>query len=445
LKHWTKSQLIKEVGELRQQLLALRCEPGGPADTTAYPPDGASCQADSEPHKLAEHFREAIDNASEGFAIYDTQNYFLYANKRYREMFSEIAHLLMQGVHREEIRQGFYAAGGIPGAIGRADESMKEMEQQRMSGKRPELQHADGTWVKYYDRVLPDGSTVSIRTDITDIKRREEALETSKRLLQNRAQELKLARDEARAANNSKSDFLAAMSHELRTPLNAIIGFSEAIKNEIFGTVGNVKYREYTNDIHESGQHLLSLINDILDLSKIEAGKDELHDNEIEITKIAHAALKLVGHHAEQGGIKLEIEHQDKLPALRADERKLKQILVNLLSNAVKFSNSGGKVTLKAWCRMDSGYVFQIVDTGIGIAPEDIAKALSRFGQVNDGLNRPYAGTGLGLPLTKSLVEQHGGTLDLQSNVGIGTTVTVRFPAERIVASPNNSINHGKG
>jgi len=142
---------------------------------------------------------------------------------------------------------------------------------------------------------------------------------------------------------------------------------------------------------------------------------------------------------AEQGGIKLEPELPDQLPALRADERKLKQILVNLLSNAVKFTDTGGEVTLRAWCRTDSGYVFQITDTGIGIAPEDIPKALLRFGQVGGALNRHYEGTGLGLPLTKALVELHGGTLDLQSEVGVGTTVTVRFPAERIVGSPSDT------
>ena len=197
-----------------------------------------------------------------------------------------------------------------------------------------------------------------------------------------------IARDQAEAADRAKSEFLAAMSHELRTPLNAIIGFSEIMKNETLGPVGNLKYREYTNDIHESGRHLLGLINAILDLCKIESGTEELHEDEIEIPKIIRSVLKLVGHRAEQGGIKLELELAGPLPVLRADERKLKQILVNLLSNAVKFTDAGGEVALWAWCRMGSGHVFQIVDTGIGIAPEDIPQALSRFGQVDDVLSR---------------------------------------------------------
>ncbi len=186
---------------------------------------------------------------------------------------------------------------------------------------------------------------------------------------------------------------------------------------------------------------MLGLINDILDLSKIESGKDELRNETIEVSEITRSALRLVGHRAEQDGIKLELELTDQLPALRADERKLKQILVNLLSNAVKFTDAGGAVTLKAWYRRDSGCVLQITDTGIGIAPEDIPKALSRFGQVDADLDRQYEGTGLGLPLTKALVEQHGGVLDLQSEVGVGTTVTVRLPAERIVQWPELTLS----
>ena len=222
-------------------------------------------------------------------------------------------------------------------------------------------------------------------------------------------------------------------SHELRTPLNAILGFSEIIKDQTFGPVGSDKYRDYANDINTSGHDLLNLINDILDLSKVESGTDELHEENIEIATVIRSALTMVRGHSKRKGIELAQETADEMPALRADERKLKQILVNLLSNAVKFTDVGGKVTLRAWCRADSGYVLQIIDTGIGIAPEDIPKALSRFGQVDASLNRKYEGVGLGLPLTKAIIEQHGGYLDLQSEVGVGTTVTVRFPAERIV------------
>jgi signal transduction histidine kinase len=279
----------------------------------------------------------------------------------------------------------------------------------------------------------------TLRERVADLEAAQRELETQKESLVRLNDDLLITRDEARAADRAKSEFLAAMSHELRTPLNSIIGFSEIVKNQIFGPLGNLKYHEYMSDIHESGKHLLALINDVLDLSKIESGTDELHEDKINIPETVHAVLMLVGHRASQRGCKIELKLEDQLPELRADERKLKQILVNLLSNAIKFTDAGGEVTLRAWCRMDSGLVFQIVDTGIGIAPEDIPKALSRFRQVDADLNRKYEGTGLGLPLSKALVELHGGSLDLQSKVGVGTTVTARFPAERIVASMDNS------
>jgi signal transduction histidine kinase len=248
------------------------------------------------------------------------------------------------------------------------------------------------------------------------------------------AQDLHTARDQADAANRAKSEFLAAMSHELRTPLTAILGFSEVIKTETFGPVGSMKYRGYAEDIHASGQHLLDLINDILDLSKVEAGSDELHEEDVDAPAVARSVLRLVRQRAEKGGVRLESDIADAPPLLRADKRKLKQILVNLLTNAIKFTDAGGKVTLGARGGANGGYVFQIVDTGIGMAPEDIPKALSQFGQVVNDPNRRQEGTGLGLPLTKSLVELHGGCLELHSKLGVGTTATVRFPAERIVS-----------
>jgi PAS domain S-box-containing protein len=307
---------------------------------------------------------------------------------------------------------------------------------------------------------------IGVCHDITERMRAERALQESERALQERvvdlelvqqrleqqggdlvrlADDLVLARDQAEAANRAKSEFLAAMSHELRTPLNAIIGFSEIIQSETLGPVGSVKYRSYAEDINDSGQHLLSLINDILDLSKVESGLDELYEEDIEVPAVIEAVLRLVRQRAEDGGLAFDLDIPDDLPLLRGDQRKLKQILANLLTNAIKFTDAGGKVTLRAWCRADSGFVFQIIDTGIGIAAEDVPKALSRFGQVDGDLNRQYEGTGLGLPLTKALVELHGGRFDLQSQVGIGTTATVRFPATRIIHSRHGVYAPGEG
>ncbi len=257
--------------------------------------------------------------------------------------------------------------------------------------------------------------------------------------LESKNRELIAANEKAEFANRTKSEFLAAMSHELRTPLNAIIGFSEIIKEETFGPVGSVQYRSYAEDINESGQHLLDLINDILDLSKVESGADEMHEEQIDIREVIESVVTMVKGRAQKGGVKLELEVPDHPPALRADNRKLKQILVNLLSNAIKFTGPGETVILRIWCRTGSGYVIQIADTGIGIALDDIPKALAPFQQIDGELSRKYEGTGLGLPLAKSLVELHGGSLDLQSRLGVGTTVTVRLPEERVVHSPHDT------
>ncbi|MEE8189896.1 MAG: ATP-binding protein [Kiloniellales bacterium] len=271
----------------------------------------------------------------------------------------------------------------------------------------------------------------AIGTDITERKRAEAVLLE--------------ARDLAETANRAKSEFLAAMSHELRTPLNAIIGFSEIMKSETFGPVGSVKYRGYAEDINASGHHLLDLINDILDLSKVESGADELHEENIEAQTVLHSVRKLVQQRAENGGVELELDIPDDLPMLRADRRKLTQILVNLVTNAIKFTNAGGHVTVRSWCEAQSGFMFQVVDTGIGITAEDIPKALLQFGQVDSDLNRRFEGTGLGLPLAKTFVELHGGSLDLQSQVGVGTTVTLRFPSQRIIRPRQDLGSQGEG
>ena len=277
-----------------------------------------------------------------------------------------------------------------------------------------------------------DGKFKGYRGTGSDITERMEANEA-----------LIAAKEQAEFASRSKSDFLANISHELRTPLNAIIGFSDLMKVEIFGPVGSPKYLEYARDINASGVHLLELINDILDLSKIEAGKAELHAENVDVMRVLRICLILIKERARIGGVEIEYDAAPDLPALHADERKLKQIMINLLSNAVKFTPAGGKVTVSIRAHSEDGYVFQVADTGIGISPDDIPKAMAQFSQIDSELDRKYEGTGLGLPLSKALVELHGGTLELKSEVAVGTTVTVRFPADRIVPATAKSISAG--
>ena len=240
------------------------------------------------------------------------------------------------------------------------------------------------------------------------------------------------AKEAAELASRAKTDFLANISHELRTPLNAIIGFSEVMRDGLFGPIENPRYREYLSDIHGSGTHLLCLINDILDVAKAESGKMELLEEDIAVERTIESCVRLVQERAAQAKISIEVARQGNLPPLRADHRKLRQIVLNLLSNSIKFTPEGGRVTVTASADLKRGLVLTVVDTGIGIATEHIPKALAPFGQVDSSLSRKHNGTGLGLPLSKALAEAHGGTLVLDSRVGKGTRVAVTFPASRL-------------
>ena len=267
--------------------------------------------------------------------------------------------------------------------------------------------------------------------DVTERKLREEALVVAKR--------------QAEVANRAKTEFLANMSHELRTPLNAVIGFAEIMKEGRMGPIGNPRYLEYVSDIHESGRHLLHLINDVLDLSKIEAGTAKLKEDNLDVEKTIDTCLRLIAQRAEAGQLDITREFPGQpMSPLFADPQALKQILVHLLSNAVKFTPAGGRVNILAQSSPEDGHIIQISDTGIGIEPENIPRALARFQQVEGQLDRTYEGSGLGLSLAKSLTELHGGALELRSQVGVGTTVTIRFPAERVVTTDQTAGPDGE-
>jgi len=241
------------------------------------------------------------------------------------------------------------------------------------------------------------------------------------------------SREQAMIANRAKSDLMANMSHELRTPLNAIIGFSESLKEETFGPVGSDKNREYLNDIHHSGQHLLDLINDILDVSAIEAGALELHEENIDLTNVVDAAVRLIRPRAEAGQVIVTASLDPEISLVFADRRRVMQVMLNLLSNAVKFTPEDGEVSINAWLRHDGSLAVMVADTGSGMDAKEIDTAMSQFGQVDSGLDRKHEGTGLGLPLTKGLMELHGGTLEIKSKKGNGTLTTVTFPKERVI------------
>ncbi len=262
--------------------------------------------------------------------------------------------------------------------------------------------------------------------------RSESALLAAKKEAELAAERARDALHKAQAADRAKTAFLASMSHELRTPLNAIIGFSEMMV--LLGDDGLAKFREYARDISASGQHLLELINDVLDLAKVEAGKLELEDRLVDVAAVVGASLTFVRDSALERGLELSHALDKDLPPLRADERKLKQILTNLLSNAVKFTPPGGKVSLETFIEGDGALIFRVSDNGIGIAVQDIPRALAPFEQVRSRAGLTVDGTGLGLPLTKGLIELHGGELSIDSELGRGTEVTVRLPSERVLA-----------
>lgn len=371
----------------------------------------------------------ALESMSEGLAVFDAEDRLVICN---RQFFGEqraggapaITGLTFDELVRMDLRTGPVrrdsAQAGIVNAKGREENYIAErIEYHRKLVGTFEVERSDGRWFQIRDRRTADGGTVVVQTDITAHKRAEEVLRSAK--------------DRAEWANRAKSEFLTNTSHELRTPLNAIIGFAQMMEDELFGELGNPRYRDYTKNIRESGEHLLSVVNDLLDLSKIEAGKQSLHDEPIVVSDAVQTAWKLAKACAEGAHPALVSDMPETLPKLRADKRLFQQIVLNFLSNAVKFTSADGKVETIARIGRDGTFVLQIVDTGIGMNREDLKRAFEPFGQGNGGLTRNHEGTGLGVPLSKALIELHGGTLNIDSEPGSGTTVTVRFPENRVV------------
>ncbi len=260
-------------------------------------------------------------------------------------------------------------------------------------------------------------NVVTVAVDISDRKVVERALQEAKEV--------------AEAGNRTKTEFLASMSHELRTPLNAVMGFADVMRVEMLGPIGNPKYLEYAEDIRASAEHLLHIINDMLDVSAIESGKLDLVESDVDVQRAIDDTIRLVKGRADSSAITIDWREAGPLPQLRGDARRLKQILINILSNSIKFTPAGGRISLRAGL-LDRGELqITVADTGIGIAEQDIPTAKARFGRIESAANRKYPGTGLGLTLAIELMKLHGGDLEISSAVGKGTTVTLLFPSER--------------
>jgi two-component system cell cycle sensor histidine kinase PleC len=386
--------------------------------------------------------RDAIETIPEAFVVWDAQNRLVLCNSNFQELHNLPDDAIKAGASYESV----VAAGRKP-----VVRSKVTSEGQSPGARTFEAQLDDGRWLHISERRTKDGGYVSVGTDITNIKRHEEKLmESEKRLmatvadlrhsqqkLERQAEEVadlaeKYAEEKTRAeeANQAKSKFLANMSHELRTPLNAIIGFSEIMESGMFGPLGSDKYREYCHDIHQSGQYLLDVINDILDMSKIEAGRIRLDAEPIELESFLNDAMRVVSGRANDKRLKL-IARIGAGIRLTADHRLLKQIILNLLSNAVKFTPEGGRVTIRARATVGGWVSVSIADTGIGI-PEDALARLGRpFEQVESQLTKSHQGSGLGLAIAKSLTELHLGTMRIHSTLGRGTMVLLRLPVTR--------------
>jgi PAS domain S-box-containing protein len=363
-----------------------------------------------------QRLREAVESISDAFVLYDAEDRLVLFNRKWVEFYGYDAEDAIPGVTYEELVR-------LDARNGRVAGDPEQYIRQRLAYRRRFhgsliLQLSDGRWIAIRETPTSSGGIVGIQTDITE---RMKEIET-----------LLAERDAAEVANRAKSEFITKMSHELRTPLNAILGFGEIIRDARFGPVGNPKYTEYAGDITTSAHHLLDLINSFLDLARIESGEEELCEEILDVGETVRAALVFLRETAARKNIGIQLFLNDGLPRLYADRRKLKQILINLLANAIKYTGPGGRVLISVNGGETDGFVFEVADTGPGIAPEDIEAAMKPYGRVSTSI--PAAsGTGLGLPLAVSLVQMHGGMLEVDSVVGFGTMVTVTLPWSRAV------------
>jgi two-component system cell cycle sensor histidine kinase PleC len=387
--------------------------------------------------------RDAIETIPEAFVLWDAEDRLVLCNSHFQRLHRLPDSAVTPGTSYETVIE----VGSMPEVRSRLQE-----QGARAPGARTfEAQLDDGSWLHISERRTKDGGYVSVGTDITrikeheqklvdndlrlratvvDLKRSQTTLEAQAIELVDLAQKYSDEKNRAEEANQAKSKFLANMSHELRTPLNAIIGFSEVMGSGMFGTLGSEKYQEYCHDILTSGHYLLEVINDILDMSKIEAGRMKLDMEPLDLSQTLAESLRVVSGRADDKHLVLETDIEGGIPVV-ADRRAVKQIIVNLLSNAVKFTPDGGKIIVRCRRRRNA-VVLMIADTGIGIAPQSLARLGKPFEQVESQLTKTYHGSGLGLAIAKSLAKLHGGSMKLRSQLGAGTVVCVSLPRDTV-------------
>jgi two-component system cell cycle sensor histidine kinase PleC len=386
--------------------------------------------------------RTAIENISETFVLWDAEDRLVMCNSKYQQQVGLAGRDLVPGTSREEIEQNTRAFVSER-RLANADGARGAATYERLL--------ANGRWLQVNELKTKDGGMVSVGTDITQLKQHQEKLVDSERRLMATIHDLSVARksegerakelvemnrkymretERAEAANRAKSEFLANMSHELRTPLNAIIGFSEMMQSSIFGPLGSARYDEYVNDIHDAGMYLLNVINDILDMSKIEAGQFSVEREEIDLNPLISETVRVVALQAKEKEITVDTQIACEM-TMFADRRAIKQILINLLSNAVKFTGQGGRIAVRA--RNVAGAMrLTIEDNGCGIPKRALSKLGKPFEQVENQFSKSHAGSGLGLAISRSLAELHGGSLRIRSTERVGTIVSVRIPSQQI-------------
>jgi two-component system cell cycle sensor histidine kinase PleC len=395
--------------------------------------------------------RDAIETIPEAFVLWDSEDRLVLCNSHFQRLHRLPDSAVTPGTSYETVIE----VGSMPEVRTR----LHETAAQAPGARTFEAQLDDGNWLHISERRTKDGGYVSVGTDITrikeheqklvdndlrlratviDLKRSQAALERQAIELADLAEKYSQEKNRAEEANQTKSKFLANMSHELRTPLNAIIGFSEIMESGMFGTLGSEKYQEYCHDILTSGHYLLEVINDILDMSKIEAGRMKLDLEQLDLSKTLAESLRVVSGRADNKNLVLDADIESSI-AVVADRRAVKQIIVNLLSNAVKFTPDGGKVVVRSRVLRDS-IVLMIADTGIGIAPHSLLRLGRPFEQVESQLTKTYHGSGLGLAIARSLTNLHGGSMKLRSKLGTGTVVWVSLPRDGHKAKPKISV-----